>query len=117
MSISFVKVAITAILAASCALAGGLTQASPAQAERSEFCKHVPSNVQAGADAKRLGMTEDDLNDKLFQYVMGVLQSGVSRQDAKRLVEAVIGGYATFPEPIEALQAKLFKACMEQVEI
>lgn len=104
------------IVAVTCALTCVLSQAGPAQAERVVFCKIVVNNVQSGVDAKRLAMPEEVLYDRLMQYAMGMLSAGMPQADMKRLVTAVMEGYAT-PDQKEKLQERLFTECMTQKDI
>lgn len=47
--------------------------ASPALAEKQEFCQTVAKNHKAGADAKKLGMTPDELDSRIMLFVMNLI--------------------------------------------
>jgi hypothetical protein len=68
-------------------------QASPVQEEKLAFCQTVAKNYKSGQDARKLGMDEADLNGRLMQFVMGLIQNGLPDEMIKMLVQPILDGY------------------------
>jgi hypothetical protein len=80
---------------------------SPAQSEKLEFCKTVAGNYKAGADAKKLGMPQDELEGRLMVFIMGLMNAGMPEPMIKLHVQAVIDGYVG-----KSSAEKHFEGCM-----
>jgi hypothetical protein len=67
--------------------------ASPAQAEHRQFCEQVANNYKAGADAKKLGMPADEIQSRLFMFIMTLKQHGMPDPLIELHVQAIVDGY------------------------
>jgi hypothetical protein len=83
--------------------------ASPHTQEKQAFCETVAKNYKAGVDAKKLGMTEDELESRIVMFAMGLLQNGMPEPIIKMLVKPIVDGYFG----VSSAQAH-YGACMNQ---
>ena len=95
-------------------LACGLmaAQASPAQQEKQAFCETVAKNYKAGADAKQLGMSPEDLEARIMMFVMNLIQEGAPDPVIRMLVAPILDGYFGKSSAMDH-----FRGCMSQESI
>lgn len=99
---TFLAVILTAFLSFS-------VQASPAQQEKRAFCETVAKNYEAGAEAKKGGMTADELEGRIMMFAMNLIQNGMPDELIRMLVQPIVDGY--FGRSSAELH---FKGCMSK---
>lgn len=86
--------------------------ASPALAEKQEFCQTVAGNWQAGADARKLGLSEDELDARIMIFVMNLINQGMPEPMIHMLVDPILSGYFGVQNP-----KAFYDDCMERENI
>jgi len=81
--------------------------ASPAQQEKVQFCETVAKNWQAGADARKLNMTVEELESRIVVFAMNLLQNGFPEPIIHMLVQPIVDGYFG-----QSSAEAHFKSCM-----